>query len=173
MNLHFSFLVFLICLSFSASFLAVPLYQLFCATTGYGGSVTFDTLPQPAPTQLPQVTIHFESFVDTSFPYPISFVPQTKDLRVEIGQSALVFYTVINPNPFEVSGISTYNVLPHAIAPYFHKIQCFCFDEQRWGPGDHVDMPILFFLDPLLLADPGAVHITHITLSYSLFPTSS
>merc|ERR1719412_2955109 len=69
-----------------------------------------------------------------------------------------------------ISGLSTYTILPYKAAPYFIKIQCFCFEEQRLRGHEKVDMPVLFFVDPELLDDPSLADVDEITLSYIFYP---
>ena len=96
-----------------------------------------------------------------------SFQPSQQFLTVKPGETALAFYTASNVSDESVIGMSTYNIVPEYAAPYFNKIQCFCFEEQRLEPGETVDMPVFFYLDPEMLADPMLKNLKEIILSYT------
>ena len=83
----------------------------------------------------------------------------------------LAFYNATNLTEQEIIGVATYNVTPQKAGPYFTKIQCFCFDEQKLDPKESVDMPVYFVVDPKILTDPHTKDITHLTLSYTFFRT--
>ena len=106
---------------------------------------------------------------DTSDALPWKFYPQQRDLYVVPGQTALAFYTAHNPTDKDIVGISTYNVMPAQMGPYFNKVQCFCFEEQKLKAGEKIDMPVFFFVDPDILDDPYAKRIHHAILSYTFF----
>jgi cytochrome c oxidase assembly protein subunit 11 len=98
-------------------------------------------------------------------------VPAQRDVRVVPGESALAFYVTKNNSDKAITGVATYNVAPPQAGPYFVKIQCFCFDEQRLQAGEEVDMPVLFVIDPKFLDDPSLKRVSNITLSYNFFRT--
>ena len=87
------------------------------------------------------------------------------------GETALAFYTATNKSEEDIIGVATYSVTPAQVAPYFSKIQCFCFEEQRLNAGETVDMPVFFFIDPDFINDPTMNKIDTITLSYTFFST--
>ncbi|CAO3592180.1 unnamed protein product [Absidia cylindrospora] len=155
------------------SYAAVPLYRLFCASTGYSGTVQTDkskfSPDQLVPsTQAPRrIRITFES--NTSDALPWSFKPELRDIHVLPGETALTFYKAKSHAKDDVVGIATYNVTPYRAGNYFNKIQCFCFEEQRLAPGEDVDMPVFFFIDPDFLDDPYMKDVSTITLGYTLF----
>lgn len=155
------------------SYAAVPLYQIFCQATGYGGTTQqadeekFKTM-KPVPGAKP-ITVHFNA--DTSDSMPWTFVPQQRTVKVVPGETALAFYTAHNPSDAAVTGVSTYNVTPMRAGLYFHKIQCFCFEEQRLRPHEEIDMPIFFYIDPAILDDPVLHNLRSLTLSYTFFRT--
>ncbi|KAI9151178.1 Cytochrome c oxidase assembly protein cox11, mitochondrial [Blastocladiella emersonii ATCC 22665] len=161
------------------SYTAVPLYRLFCSTTGVGGTVktsleSGEADPRFQPSNMVPVTssnrrlrIKFNS--DTARALNWSFKPQQREVNVVPGETALAFYTAKNNSDQDVIGISTYNVIPAHAGPYFNKIQCFCFEEQKLRAGEEVDMPVFFFIDPSFLDDPNTDDINEITLSYSFF----
>lgn len=106
----------------------------------------------------------------TSDVLPWEFKPQQREVRVLPGETALAFYTATNKSPTEdIIGVATYSVTPGQVAPYFSKIQCFCFEEQRLNKGETVDMPVFFYIDPEFLRDPNMSKIDTITLNYTFF----
>lgn len=102
---------------------------------------------------------------------PWKFVPQQREVRVLPGETALAFFTATNKSAEDIIGVATYSVTPAQVAPYFSKIQCFCFEEQRLNAGETVDMPVFFFIDPDFVNDPTMNKIDTITLSYTFFST--
>ena len=122
---------------------SVPLYKVFCQATGFGGTTRRaeqDTLELLKPAETSRVIrVTFDGSVSDSLPW--SFVPAQRDVRVVPGESALAFYVTKNNSEKAITGVATYNVMPPQAGPYFVKIQCFCFDEQRLQAGEEVDMP--------------------------------
>ena len=100
---------------------------------------------------------------------PWKFTPQQREVRVLPGETALAFFTATNKSEEDIIGVATYSVTPAQVAPYFSKIQCFCFEEQRLNAGEMVDMPVFFFIDPDFCNDPAMNRIDTITLSYTFF----
>ena len=103
---------------------------------------------------------------------PWKFTPQQREIRVLPGETALAFFTATNKSDEDIIGVATYSVTPAQVAPYFSKIQCFCFEEQRLNAGETVDMPVFFFIDPDFINDPTMNKIDTITLSYTFFSMS-
>jgi len=155
------------------SYAAVPLYKVFCQATGYGGTTqkaTEEKFKGMRPVEgARQITVHFSA--DTSAAMPWTFKPQQRSVKVVPGETALAFYTAHNPTNEAVTGVSTYNVSPMRAAPYFNKIQCFCFEEQRLRPNEEIDMPVFFFIDPEFLNDPAMANIQSLTLAYCFHRT--
>lgn len=102
---------------------------------------------------------------------PWKFTPQQREVRVLPGETALAFFTATNKSEEDIIGVATYSVTPAQVAPYFSKIQCFCFEEQRLNANESVDMPVFFFIDPDFVNDPAMNKIDTITLSYTFFST--
>lgn len=100
---------------------------------------------------------------------PWKFTPQQREVRVLPGETALAFYTATNRGDKDIIGVATYSVTPAQCAPYFSKIQCFCFEEQRLNAGETVDMPVFFYLDPDLLTDLNMKGVETVTLNYTFF----
>ena len=105
---------------------------------------------------------------DTSDAMAWKFHPQCREMYVVPGETALTFYTAENTTREAAVGVSTYNVTPFKAGVYFHKIQCFCFEEQVLGPEEKVDMPVFFFIDPAFLEDPHMESVNQIILSYTM-----
>jgi len=113
------------------------------------------------------ITIRFNADVNAAM--PITFVPRQSIVHVVPGEAALAFYTAQNQANEDVVGIATYNVVPAKAGVYFNKIQCFCFEEQRFKAGEKIDMPVLFFIDREFSDDPRMVDVDTIILSYTFF----
>jgi cytochrome c oxidase assembly protein subunit 11 len=97
--------------------------------------------------------------------------PSIAKIKVYPGDTALTFYLAHNLSSETITGIATYNIMPAKAGVYFNKIQCFCFEEQRLGPHEEIDMPVFFFIDPEICNDPAMDNTTSITLSYTFFKT--
>ncbi|CAM1291065.1 COX11 (predicted) [Pycnogonum litorale] len=151
------------------SYAAVPLYTIFCQTTGRGGLAAAqgsDKVEKMKKGGHP-VTVKFHA--DTSSRLRWMFQPQQNEITLTPGETALAFYTATNPTEKAVDGIATYNIMPYEAGQYFNKIQCFCFEEQRLNPHEQVDMPVFFYIDPDFNEDPRMEYVTEITLSYTFF----
>jgi cytochrome c oxidase assembly protein subunit 11 len=147
---------------------AVPLYDLFCRVTGFGG--TTQKVDEAALVNPPQVlnetiSVRFDSNVDADLPW--SFKPERNTDRMSIGARDMAIFIARNDSPVAVRGVASYNVTPVAAGKYFSKIQCFCFTDQLLEPGQEVRMPVLFFVNPAIKDDPDARDIQEITLSYT------
>jgi cytochrome c oxidase assembly protein subunit 11 len=145
---------------------AVPLYRLFCQATGYGG--TTQRAEAAADRELEQtVVVRFNADVDPALPW--SFAPEQRQIEVRVGEQSLAYYRASNRSDHPIVGQATYNVTPFKAGPYFDKIACFCFEEQVLQPGEQVDMPVSFYVDPEILSDPNTQDVHTITLSYTFF----
>lgn len=148
------------------AFAAVPLYDLFCRVTGYGGTTQISqTLPERVSDRL--ITVRFNA--DTARGLPWRFRPEQRAVEAHPGARVLVSYAAENWSDRPVTGTALYNVSPPKAGKYFHKIECFCFGEQLLNPGQQVVMPVVFFIDPAIDDDPGMKDVTTITLSYTFF----
>ncbi len=153
----------------AATWAAVPLYRIFCQVTGYGGTpMRAEKAPDAALDRT--ITIRFDANVTPGMPW--EFQPAQRTIEVKIGENALAFYKAHNTSTETIKGTASYNVSPDAAGVYFGKIECFCFTEQTLSPGESVDMPLSFFVDPLILQDRDAAVIKEITLSYTFYPTA-
>lgn len=148
------------------SWAAVPFYNWFCQVTGYGGTPSVRTAATGEVLQ-EYVTVRFDSNVAPGMPW--EFKPVQREMRLKIGETGMAFYEAYNPSDKPVAGTATYNVAPDLAGYYFTKIQCFCFTEQVLQPGERVEMPVVFYVDPEIVNDPDAARIRNITLSYTFF----
>ncbi|KAK2735453.1 amine oxidase [Colletotrichum kahawae] len=161
------------------SYGSVPLYKMICQTTGWGGQPIrahgpdVDYSEDGLASRLVPVTsanrirVTFSSSVSDVLPW--KFTPQQREVRVLPGETALAFYTATNTSDTDIIGVATYSVTPGQVAPYFSKIQCFCFEEQRLNAGETVDMPVFFYLDPDIVNDVNMRGIETVTLNYTFF----
>lgn len=158
-------------------FALVPLYKLYCQATGQGQAERTghkEYAPPPLNDEKLKkrlISIDFAGTVHTSLPW--EFVPQQRQVVVGLGETALAFYRAKNKSDRPIIGVSVYHMIPPESGLYFNKIQCFCFDEQLINPGEEVDLPIFFFIDPMLGYDNRFDHIDRITLSYLFFESDS
>lgn len=152
------------------SFAAVPLYDLFCRVTGYGGTTQ---VSEAAPDRVldREIRVRFSGTTESALPW--EFSPDQREVTLQIGQSGMAFYSARNLSDQPITGMAAYNVTPAKAGIYFHKIQCFCFDEQTLAPGELVSMPVYFFVDPAIDDDPNLDEIRSITLSYTFFRSAS
>jgi cytochrome c oxidase assembly protein subunit 11 len=149
------------------SYAAVPLYRLFCQVTGFGGTTQrADAAPEKA-TDSP-VSVRFDA--NTSGNLAWSFHAVQTQMTVKVGEQNMAYYKATNISDKPVTGTAVFNVTPVQAGVYFNKIQCFCFTEQTLKPGESIEMPVSFFVDPDMLQDPDAAGIKEITLSYTFYP---
>ncbi|XP_022752561.1 cytochrome c oxidase assembly protein COX11, mitochondrial-like [Durio zibethinus] len=161
-----------------SSYAAVPLYRRFCQVTGFGGTIQrresveekIVRHEKDGTVATREIVVQFNADVADGMPW--KFVPTQREVRVKPGESALAFYTAENRSSTPITGVSTYNVTPMKAAVYFNKIQCFCFEEQRLLPGEQIDMPVFFYIDPEFETDPRMDGINNLILSYTFFKVS-
>ncbi|UKK84266.1 cytochrome c oxidase assembly protein [Sphingopyxis sp. BSN-002] len=152
-------------------FAAVPLYNLFCRVTGFGGTTQrFDPVAAAAEPKILSDTISVRFDANVSPKLPWKFYPEHPTDTVSIGARDMAIFIAENKSPHEVVGTASFNVTPDAAGKYFTKIQCFCFTQQTLKPGEQMRMPVLFFVDPKIKDDPDARDIEEITLSYTFHP---
>lgn len=148
------------------AYASVPLYRLFCQVTGYGGT------PQradAAPAQVGDRVLRVTFTADVAGGLGWQFQPLQRSMELKVGENKLAFYVAENLEQVPVTGQATFNVSPDVFGPYFTKIECFCFTEQTLQPGQRVEMPVSFFIDPAVMDAPELRHITDVTLSYTFF----
>ena len=157
-------LVGVVCVMVSLSFASVPLYDWFCRVTGYGGTTS---VADGGSDQVldREITIRFASATERGMPW--KFKPVATTMKVKIGETGLAFYEASNPTDRTVAGSASFNVTPFTAGGYFSKIDCFCFEEQVLAPGQSVQMPVTFFVDPEIVEDDEAKLVHTITLSYT------
>ncbi|MDA0655243.1 MAG: cytochrome c oxidase assembly protein [Proteobacteria bacterium] len=148
------------------SFAAVPLYDLFCRVTGFGG--TTQVADAPSGKSVDRVMkIRFDASLNGAFPW--AFQPVQREISVQVGKTAIAFYRAQNNSDATLVGTATFNVTPLKAGLYFSKIDCFCFKEQQLKAGEKVDMPVTFFVDPEIMNDRNLDDVDTITLSYTFF----
>lgn len=161
--------VLLISLSFGMlgmAYAAVPLYQLFCQVTGFGGTTQIAETTSGTVIER-RITVRFSANTHREMPWEFRPVQSSQELK--IGEQALAFFEAVNHTDKILTGTATFNVTPHKAGPYFVKIECFCFTEQTLQPGQRVDMPVTYYIDPEIANDPNLDEVTEVTLSYTFF----
>jgi cytochrome c oxidase assembly protein subunit 11 len=148
------------------SFAAVPLYRLYCAATGYAGTPQVAKQP-PASRGMRDLTVRFDANVAPGLAW--KFEPETPEIKLRTGQTATIYYKVTNMSDQASAARASFNVSPDSAGAYFDKIACFCFSEQKLGPRETLELPVVFFLDPALEKDATMAGIQAITLSYTFF----
>ncbi|UWQ73826.1 cytochrome c oxidase assembly protein [Leisingera sp. M658] len=146
------------------SWASVPFYDWFCRVTGFGGvtgvaSTGSDTIVDQT------ITVRFDGSKQRGMPW--EFKPSQREMEIKLGETGLAFYEAYNPTDRPVAGQASYNVTPYQAGGFFEKIDCFCFTEQVLQPGERVQMPVTFFVDPEILDDRDAKYVHTITLSYT------
>jgi cytochrome c oxidase assembly protein subunit 11 len=150
-----------------AAYAAVPLYNWFCRTTGFGGTPQVATAA-PADILQRRVKVRFDANVAGGLPW--RFEPEQNSIEVKIGEVVTVKYRVVNESARETVGIASYNVSPATVGAYFSKINCFCFTDQRLEAGEKRDMTVVFFVAPDIVRDSEQDDLDTITLSYTMYP---
>ncbi len=148
------------------SFAAVPLYDLFCRVTGYGGTTQVSSA---APEEVFNRTIRIRFDASTNTGLPWQFHPEQREMEVRVGETGLAFYKAQSRSAERTVGTATFNVTPLKAGQYFAKTECFCFTEQALEPGQIVDMPVSFYIDPAIMDDKNLDDVNTITLSYTFF----
>jgi cytochrome c oxidase assembly protein subunit 11 len=153
---------------------AVPLYQMFCQITGFGGTTQVASEAEAARAEMlasgQKISIRFDA--STASDVPWTFRPSQATDTITIGERDIATYIARNEGSKPITGMATFNVEPEQAGKYFNKIQCFCFTEQTLAPGQEVTMPVLYYVDPAMLEDPNMKGVEQITLSYTFHRTS-
>ena len=151
-------------------FASVPLYRLFCQVTGFGGTTMRVSEAQAATVQASSrtISVRFDSNVSRDLPW--TFRPERARETLSIGARDMMIFIAKNESSRPVTATATFNVTPSQAGPYFSKVQCFCFTEQRLEPGQQIRMPVVYYIDPKILDDPDARDVQEITLSYTFYP---
>ena len=151
-------------LMLSLSYAAVPLYDIFCRVTGFGGTTQIAS-SAPGSSGHPNINIRFESNITDSLNW--DFYSKTKTVKIPMGEEKTIYYFAKNLSDEPIVGTATFNVTPAKAGQYFMKIDCFCFIEQLLNPGESMNMPVTFFIDPDLYKDENVQEVNEITLSYT------
>ena len=152
------------------AYAAVPLYQAFCRATGFAGTPLIaqsDDHPVIARTMV----VRFDSNTDSNLPW--KFEPEQREVTVHLGEQKLVYFRATNVSQRPIVGTATYNITPESSAKWFNKLQCFCFTEQLLKPGQSIDMPVLFFVDPDMDKDRRYDDVRTVTLSYTFYESKT
>ncbi len=165
-NLFFGLAVFVAGMV-GVAYASVPLYELFCRVTGFGGT-TQTAEVAPGAVEGRMITIRFDANVNGGLPW--KFRPEQTEIRVPVGEETLVAYEAKNLAARGTRGTAMFNVTPLKAGQYFSKIACFCFDDQYLAAGESVSMPVSFFVDPAIFENRATADVTTITLSYTFFP---
>lgn len=150
----------------SLAFASVPFYDWFCRVTGFAGT-TLTASSGPNVVINKEIKVRFDGSVDRGLEW--EFRPVQKEVKLKIGETALAFYEAYNPTDRPIMGTASYNVFPFSAGSFFTKIDCFCFEEQILAPGERVQMPVTFYIDPEIENDRDGKFIEQITLSYTFF----
>jgi cytochrome c oxidase assembly protein subunit 11 len=152
-----------------AAFASVPLYDMFCRMTGYGGTpVRADAAPENSIART--ITVRFDGNVANGIGW--AFRPEQRQIKVKVGEIQQVNFIAENRTERTSTGTAAFNVTPELTGQYFNKIACFCFTSQTLKPGERIEMPVTFFIDPAIDTNAQARFIDTITLSYTFFPSS-
>lgn len=145
---------------------SVPFYDWFCRVTGFGGVTG---VAEAGSDQIldQTITVRFDASKERDMPW--EFTPVAREMEVRIGETGLAFYEAYNPTDRPVAGQASYNVTPYTAGGFFEKIACFCFEEQVLQPGERVQMPVSFFVDPEIVKDRDGKYVHTITLSYTFY----
>lgn len=151
------------------AYASVPLYRLFCQVTGYGGTTQrAESVPDRVLDR--RMTVQFDANTGNGLQW--RFEPVQRDMTVKVGESNMAYYRATNLSDKPVSGQAVFNVSPDEAGLYFNKIACFCFTEQTLQPGESVEMPVQFFIDPSIEDERDLYKLKTLTLSYTFYPTA-
>jgi cytochrome c oxidase assembly protein subunit 11 len=152
------------------AYASVPLYALFCKVTGFGGT-TQTASAAPGATSDTTVSVRFDANISSDLDW--RFQPSQQTQTVKVGEQTLAHYEAVNNSSETVTGSAVFNVTPPEAGAYFNKIECFCFVQQTLKPGQRIDMPVSYFIDPEFLKDADTRGIREVTLSYTFYPATS
>ena len=148
------------------AYAAVPLYEIFCRVTGFGGT-TQVAADVTGPVLEREIKVRFTAHVNSKLPW--DFKPAQNGQEIRIGEKTIAFYEAHNPTGETITGTAVFNVTPFKAGEYFNKIECFCFSEQTLKPGERVEMPVTYFVDPALAKDDYMDDVSEIVLSYTFY----
>ncbi|WP_428538295.1 cytochrome c oxidase assembly protein [Rhodopila sp.] len=148
------------------SFAAIPLYRLFCAATGYGGTPSIGFAAAPGSSGQ-SIRVRFNADVNPGLPW--TFAPDQPEVLLNLGDQQVAFYHAVNQSSLPITGRALYNVTPEKVGKYFHKTACFCFNQQTLSPDQKMEFPVSFWVDSAIRSDPNTADVKVITLSYTFF----
>ena len=158
-------IIFIPLVMLSLAYASVPLYDIFCSVTGFGG--TTSTNIQDVEKTDYEIKVRFDASISESL--PVEFKPKQVEMAVMLGHDNMAFYTVTNLSSKDLLTTSTYNVVPFSAGSYFVKIDCFCFEEQLVRAGETIEMPLTFYIDPNIMNDEEGKFVKVVTLGYTMF----
>ena len=154
------------------AFASVPLYDAFCKATGYDGTPRQGpALAAAAARQGDAMVVHFDTNVAPGLPW--KFRAEARSVEAKLGETQTVFFQVRNTASVPTTGVATFNVQPGLMGGYFVKVECFCFKEQTLQPGETIDVPVVFYVDPAVRGDSNTAHLSEMTLSYTYFASKN
>jgi len=145
---------------------SVPFYDWFCRVTGFGGTPGQVTAASDEILDK-TIKVRFDASLNDGMAW--QFTPVEREMELRIGQNGLAFYEAYNPTNRPIAGQATYNVTPYTAGAFFEKVECFCFTEQVLAPGERVEMPVSFYIDPEIVDDRDGQYVHTITLSYTFY----
>ena len=161
----------IVCAMIVLAYASVPLYTLFCQVTGFGGATERVEANSQMTVLDREMEIRFRTSTDDDMPW--EFKAEADSMVIKVGADGFANFTAHNPTAKQIAGTAIFNVTPIKAARYFKKIQCFCFDEQILAPGQTVNMPVMFFVDPAIAEDVNLNDVKTITLSYTFYKQDS
>jgi cytochrome c oxidase assembly protein subunit 11 len=153
----------------SLAFASVPLYRIFCQVTGFAG--TTQRAADAPGAVAGDIGVRFDANIDPALPW--KFEPVQETVRIHPGERTTIYYRATNYTARSTTGRAVFNVTPENSGPFFSKIECFCFTEQTLKPGESVEMPVVFFVDPRIRDEEATKTIDEITLSYTFYPVET
>ena len=149
------------------SFAAVPLYDLFCRVTGFGGTTQ---VSKEAPDIVLDkvVSVRFDTNVNN---LPWDFKAKSNVIDVKVGQVNKIEFEVENYSSEPTAGVASFNVSPASFGKYYSKLGCFCFEKQELKAGEKATYVMTFYLDPEMINDPSVKNLEDVTMSYTFFST--
>ena len=162
----FFYLLCLVLFMGTASFASVPFYNWFCRVTGYGGTTSLAEKESKNIVDR-EISIRFDASLERGLAWEVK--PLQKEITINLGQTGLAFYEAYNPTDKPIAAQASFNVVPFSVGNFFNKIECFCFTEQVLQPGERVNMPVSFYVDPDLIENVESNKVFSVTLSYTFF----
>ena len=153
----------------AVSYAAVPLYELFCQITGYGGTPKRADKEKTWKAIDKTITVNFDANISKDLPW--DFGPEKKNITVKVGETMMAYYQAQNMSDKSIVGTAVFNITPLSVAKYIHKIECFCFSNQELAAGEKARLPVNFSFDPAMMEDPTVADVNVITFSYTFYPS--